>query len=355
MDKGKNISNRPYKAVLIAVAAIIMCVALIFSYLHYKSNQLAESRELKVEFTGNIEAEDIMLSFKVPGKIASLLVDEGDTVKKGQLVAKLDTEELALKVEEAEASVNACRAQVIKARNGVELQSAVYESQVNAAKAALEQAEAGYNLAAATWERISGLYENGAVSGQQKDEALAQYNAALGKLNEARAALDKALSSEKQITLNKNDVASAEAQLALAQSKYDQAVSYLNNASLLAPADGIVTLKVMKAGEMVAAGTPVLKITDLHKIWVKVYVPETKISRINLGQKAKVFVQGFPGQAFEGTVTWINPAGEFATQKAVSDQYDQDIRSFEVKVSIANPKLLLKSGMTATVRFWEGD
>jgi HlyD family secretion protein len=355
MDKGKNITFKPYKAVLIAVAAVVLCIALIFSYLHYKSSLLAEDREAKVEFTGNIEAEDIILSFKIPGKIASLLVNEGDMVKKGQVVAKLDTEELALKVEEAGAGVEACRAQIVKANNAVELQRTVYESQVNAAKAALEQAQAGYNLAAATWERISGLYEKGAVSGQQKDEALAQYNAALGKLNEAQAALDKAISSEKQIALNENDVASAKAQLALAQSKYDQAVSYLNNASLLAPADGIVTLKVMKAGEMVAAGTPVLKITDLHKIWVKVYVPETKIGKVSLGQKAKVFVQGFPGQAFEGTVTWINPAGEFATKKAVNDQYDQDIRSFEVKVSIANPKLLLKSGMTATVKFWEGD
>lgn len=355
MNKDESLAIKPYKVVLFSVIAVILCILLIFSYLHYKSNLLAVEREQKIEFTGNIEAEDIMLSFKIPGKLSSLLVNEGDSVKKGQVVATLDTEEMVLKVSEAQAGVEAYRAQVVKAGNAVELQSGVSKSQVSAARAAVEQAQAGYNLAEATWERISGLYENGAVSSQQRDEVQAQFNASLGKLNEARAALDKAISSEQQITLSENDVSSAQAQLALAQTKYEQAVTYLDNASLSAPADGIVTLKVMKAGEMVAAGTPILKITDLNKISVKVYVPETKIARVNLGQKAKVSVQGLPGQEFEGTVTWINSAAEFATQKAVNDQYDQDIRSFEVKVSIANPKLQLKSGMTARVKFWEGD
>jgi HlyD family secretion protein len=341
----------PKKRVILAAAIILLCTALIFGFLHLKAKSLAADRQSNVRFTGNLEAEEVMLSFKIPGKIASMSAGEGDPVKKDQILARLDTQELTLKVAEAKAGVAAAQAQVSRAGNSTELQQGLSRSQISSARAALEQAQAGYDLASATWERVNSLYEGGVASGQQKDEADYQQRFTLGKLNEARAALDKAISSETQVTLSKNDISSADAQLALARAKYDQAVVYLNNSVLKAPFAGAITLKSMKAGEMVAAGTPVYKVTDLQNIWLKVYVPETKIGRVSLGQKVWISVQSYPDRDFQGVVAWINPAGEFATQKAINDQYDMDIRSFEVKVSIANPKNLLKTGMTATGEF----
>ncbi|NTW05151.1 MAG: HlyD family efflux transporter periplasmic adaptor subunit, partial [Peptococcaceae bacterium] len=284
----------PKKRVILAAAIILLCTALIFGFLHLKAKSLAADRENNVQFTGNIEAEEVMLSFKVPGKIATMPAGEGDSVKKDQVLARLDTQELALKVAEAKAGVAAAEAQVGKAGNSAELQRGLSRSQINSAQAALEQARAGYDLAAANWERINSLYENGVASRQQRDEVDYQHRFALGKLNEAKAALDKAVSSETQVTLSQNDISSANAQLALARAKYDEAVVYLNNSALKTPLTGVITLKSMKAGEMVAAGTPVFKVTDLQNIWLKVYVPETKIGRVNLGQKVRISVQSYP-------------------------------------------------------------
>ena len=312
-------------------------------------------REETVELTGNLEADEVMASFKVPGKILQFMVDEGDEVKKGQVIARLETDELKLKVSQAQAGIEAARAQLIKAETAVGLQSGVTSSQIEEARAAVERAQANLDVWTATWTRIQELYDHGAVSAQEKDKVEAEYKGARGQLAQAQALLTKAESGQLQVSLSEDDVAAARAGLALAQAQYDEARVYLNNATLKAPMDGIVTLRPMEPGETVGAGTPVLKITDLKNTFVKVYVPESKIGRVQLGQKCKVTTQSYPGKPFEGTVTWINPAGEFATQKAISDQYEQDIRSFEVKVNVPNPDLHLKTGMTATVTFLAGD
>lgn len=355
MAKGGFFASGPYRTVLLVVVGLLACSILTFGFLHTRERQLAAARDDETEFTGVIEADEVITSFKVPGKIESLLVNEGDTVKKGQVLARLETDELEVKAAQARAAVESCQAQITKAQNAVGVQSGLAGSQVEQARAAVEQAGAGLDIASATWERIRQLYESGAVSAQQRDEAEAQYKAAQGKLNEARAALDKALSAQGQVTLSENDVSVARTQLEQARAKYDEALVYLKSATLTAPMDGIITLRAMKAGETVGAGTPVLKITDIKNTWVKVYVSEKKIGRVKLGQKVKVSVPAFPDRHFDGVVTWINAAGDFATQKAVNDQYDKDIRSFEVKVGVPNPKLLLKTGMTATVDFGAGD
>lgn len=133
-----------------------------------------------------------------------------------------------------------------------------------------------------------------------------------------------------------------------------EAETYLRNTHLKAPISGYITKKFLEAGEMVGAGTPVFEITDLEHTYVKVYIDERKIGRVHLNQAVEVRVDSFPGRVFKGKVVYISDAGEFAVRKAVNEQYDHDIRSFEVKIDIPNPDLVLKTGMTARVKILEG-
>ncbi|HHV77663.1 MAG TPA: HlyD family efflux transporter periplasmic adaptor subunit [Syntrophothermus lipocalidus] len=341
----------PYRVIALVAVGLLALSLTTFGWLNYREQKLLASRGAELEVTGNIEADEVMVAFKVPGKIACFAVDEGDEVKPGQVLATLETDELKTQVAQAKAALEAAKVELIKAQNAVGLQSGVSLSQVQEAEAAVRQAQANLDICETTWKRIQDLYASGAVSAQDKDKAEAEYKAALARLAQAQAALEKAKSGELQVTLSENDVAAAQAQVALAQAKYDEAVVYLNNATLKSPLAGIVTLRLMEPGETVGAGTPVLRITDLKNTWVKVFVGENRIGRVKPGTKAKVKVAAFDNREFDGVVKWVNPAGDFATQKAVNDQYDRDIRSFEVKVSIPNPDLELKTGMTATVRF----
>jgi len=348
-------TGRIYRFVALLVAGLLTCSLATFGWLNWQEKKLLAKREKVLEVTGNIEADEVMASFKVPGKIAGFTVDEGDEVKRGQVIARLETDELKVKVDQAKAALDAAKAQLLKAQNAVALQGGITGSQVQEAEAAVEQAEADLEIRSATWKRIQKLYDSQAVSAQEKDKAEGEYKAAQARLAQARAALEKARSNQLQVNLSRDDVAAAQAQVALAQAKYDEAMVYLYNATLKAPLAGIVTLRAMEPGETVGAGTPVLRITDLKHTWIKVFVSEKKIAHLRPGTKVKITTASFPGQEFDGVVKWINPAGEFATQKAVNDQYDKDIRSFEVKVSIPNPDLQLKTGMTATVRFLVGE
>lgn len=340
-----------YRWVGLAAVGLLALSLVLFGVLHMRETALSAQRAGEVEVTGVVEADEVMASFKVPGRIAQFEADEGDEVEKGRVVARLETDELQVKVAQAKAALSAAKAQLVKARTAVGLQSGVTGSQVQEAEAAVEQAQANLEIWETTWGRIEQLYAAGAVAAQEKDKTEAEYKAAKGKLAQAEAALAKARAGRLQVGLSEDDVAAAEAQVALARAKYDEAVVYLNNATLKAPLGGIVTLRPMEAGETVGAGTPVLRISDLKNTWVRVYVSEKKIGRVQLGQKVKVSTTSHPEREFDGVIEWINPAGEFATQKAVNDQYDTDIRTFEVKVAVANPDLALKTGMTAKVMF----
>ena len=116
---------------------------------------------------------------------------------------------------------------------------------------------------------------------------------------------------------------------------------------------GYITQKYLEEGELVNAGTPVLEITDIEHTYVKVFISETKIGRVHLDQEAEITVASFPDRVFPGRVVWINDAGDFAVRKAVNEQDEHDLRSFEVKIDLPNPDLVLKTGMTARVKLLE--
>ncbi|OPZ74739.1 MAG: Multidrug export protein EmrA [Firmicutes bacterium ADurb.Bin456] len=320
---------------------------------HYRHHSLILEEQENLTATGTVEAKSVLASFKVAGKIDSLFVEEGSYVEKGQKLARLETQEIAARLSQAEGAYNAAQAQVRQAEDSVPLTSQQVETAIEQAGARVAQAEVGVQDAGQSLERAAALYESGAASAKSLDDAKNNYELSQNKLREARGALDQALAARLKV-----QVAQSQYEAALGQSKQaggavEEARTYLGNTLLIAPLSGYITRKNLEEGEMVNAGTPVLEITDIRNTYVKVFISETKIGRVHLDQEAEITVASFPDRVFPGKVVWINNAGDFAVRKAVSEQDEHDLRSFEVKIDLPNPGLVLKTGMTARVRLLE--
>lgn len=340
------------KLVAAFFVALILVSGIIFTHF-FKSEASIAREDDSLKATGTIEADSVKASFKVAGRIETMLVKEGDKVEKGQVLAILDTTEIEAKVAQAQGAYEAAKSQSDQANLAVDMTKETVEAKISQVEAKIAQAEIALKNAQQTYDRIAALHESGVATDAQFDEASNNLQAKKDQLSEAKAGLEEAVASRASI-----DIAQAKYEAALGQSRQGagalaEAQSYLDNARLTAPISGYITQKYLDVGEICGAGTPILEISDLEHTYVKVFFSETKIGRINLQQKAKVFTAAQPEKPFEGEVIWINNAGDFAVKKAVNDLTEHDVRSFEVKIDLPNPNLVLKTGMTATVEIAE--
>jgi HlyD family secretion protein len=277
---------------LLVVAGVIFAI---WKYQHRREGYQGGN----VTTTGTVEATQVSLGFKVPGKIADVPVSEGDRVQAGQVVARLDAQDLEVQVRSAVATVESARA-------------------------ARSQARANREKAMRDLARMRELGKEGATTQQQLDAA----NAAA---QVGRAQVD-----------------AAEAQVHQAESALAQAQLQRSYAVLQAPQAGQVTERIHHPGEMVAAATPVVTIANLDTLKVHAAVDETRVGAVRPGDRVEVRVYTFDRRTFPGVVTDVSPAGDFATRKDWGAQR-RDIRTFDVTAIVPNLEGLLKDGMTADV------
>ena len=352
-DTIKNLESRKKKT-LIFFAVLAVLTASIFIGYFFKNSATTAAERSDLIYTGTIEAKNVMASFKVPGRIDSLFVEEGSKVTKGQKLAELENSELAAKLTQAKGAYQAAVSQAAQAEESIALTEKQISTTIAQLEAKVAQAEVGLKDAQQLYERMKVLHQSEAVSDSDFEKAENAYHAAESKLKEAQAALDQAVASKTKINIAQSQYQAALGQSEQAKGALEEAQTYLDNTVLKSPIAGYITQMYLEEGEMVNAGTPVFEITDLEHPYVKVFISEQKIGRVYLNQPVEVQVDAFPNKVFEGKVVWINNAGEFAVKKAVNDQHEHDLRSFEVKVDLPNPDLSLKVGMTATVKILEG-
>lgn len=331
---------------------IIALAALVYFSLHANRAETAREQE-RLTATGTVEAKKVSASFKVAGRIENMLVEEGSWVEPGQELAWLDSRELSARLSQASGAYDAAKAQARQAGYSIPLTSQQIEAAIEQARAKVAQAEVGLENARDLYERMDNMYKGGAVSEKTYNDAKNGCQLAENVLKEAQAALEQALSARIKVDLAQAQYEAAEGQSSQAGGAVQEAQAYLDNTRLLAPIAGFITQKNLEQGEMVNAGTPVFEISDLLHTYVKVFISEKKIGRVQVGQDVEVTVDSFPDRVYRGKVVWINNAGEFAVRKAVNEQYDHDIRSFEVKIDVPNPDFSLKTGMTARVNIIE--
>ena len=291
-----------------------------------------------VTASGTVEATEADLGFQVPGRVAEVRVREGDVVQKGDQLASLDQQEIRARRDAANAQLEAARAMLAQLEHGARPQ------EKGQAKAAVEAARRRMEEAQASLARTRKLYEGGAVSKEQLDASETAYTVAKSQAEQAQqqqSLVDVGPRSE-QIEAQRAVVRQAEAAVAQVQANLD-------NAIIIAPFNGIVTVKHREAGESVTPGLPVVTIMNPDDRWVRIYIREDQVGNVHIGEPSVITSDSHPGKKYQGRVTYISTQAEF-TPRNVQTSEERVKLVYAVKVAIAgDPQLDLKSGIPADV------
>lgn len=291
---------------------------------------------------GTIEATEVEVSSKLPGRLAQLLVKEGDQVQANQVIARLDTSEVEAEVAQQKAAVAGAEAQLKELLAGSRIQ------EIEEARANLQQAEDNLKLARDDWHRFDNLFKEGAISAQERDRAKNRVEIAQSQVKAAqeRYTLVRIGPRSEAIEAARHERDRAKAALHMAQVR-------LRDSTILAPLAAIALTKRAEQGEVVNPGFPILILIDPDDLWLRVYIPESEIGLVGIGQAAAVTVDSFPNRRFEGKVVEISSKAEF-TPRTVQTKKERVNLVFGVKISLDNRERLLKPGMPADAEIMVG-
>ncbi|MSV29219.1 MAG: HlyD family efflux transporter periplasmic adaptor subunit [Bryobacterales bacterium] len=381
------------KKLPIAVLAAVIAAAIVWG-IRSRNAPL----DTRIRFSGNLEMTQVNIAFKVPGKLIERNFNEGDPVKKGAVVARLDPERVTRERGSAQQGVTVAESQLVLLRTAIEQQreslaaetqlrqAEIAEAQahldqllagsrkqeIQLARAAVEEIKTEHERAAKDWQRAQALFLNEDISTQQRDQFKGRFDGTQAALDQARQRL--ALAEEGP---RKEDVAAARAQVARAQAalrltesarielrRKEQETatrraeieraraqvsvldSQVSDNAALSPLDGVVLSKAAEAGEVLAAGANVLTIADVEHPWLRGYIAEQDLGRVKVGAKVRVSTDSFSGKVYEGRLTFIASDAEF-TPKQIQTAAERVKLVYRVKVEIPNPARELKLNMPA--------
>ena len=368
--------------------ALLVIVALLAAgAAFYYSARPQASADGAIRVSGNIEVTEAEVSFKIPGRVVERLVSEGETVKAGQVVARLDDSESVREVSLRRAEVAAAEAvlaeleagsrpeEIAQAEGAVrqaqarlaELEAGSRPEEIASAQAAVESARADQLRWQSEFDRISRLHEQGVVSAQlldsvrssrdmtreqlrtaEQQSSLVREGPRQEQIEQARAALQQA---EARLALvragpRRERIAQARARLEQARQALAAAETRLTFTVVSAPLTGVVLSENIEPGEFVAAGTPVVTVGELANVWLRAFINETDLGRVKLGQTARVTADTYPGKSYEGRISFLSSQAEF-TPRNVQTQQERVKLVYRVKIDLPNPDQELKPGMPA--------
>jgi HlyD family secretion protein len=352
----------------------------------------------RIMVSGNIELTEVNIAFKTAGRLIERTVDEGDSVKKGQIVARLDRAELEAQREREAAGLASAQSQLAQAQTALEweqanlagdvqqrkadlasnesrlqeLKNGSRPQEIQESRATVEAAQSELDRAKRDWDRAQTLYKNDDISTEQFDQyrnrwqsadaaikqaqqrdALVQagprvevVQAAEGQVEKARGALKMADANtleikrrEQELVTRRDEIERAKASLALIDAQLADTIAY-------SPVDGVVLVKSADVGEVLGVGTTVVTVGDIDHPWLRGYVNETALGKIKVGAKAKVTTDSYPGKVYDGRVSFIASEAEF-TPKQIQTQEERVKLVYRIKIELDNPRRELKSNMPA--------
>jgi multidrug resistance efflux pump len=357
------------KRVIIIVVLAALAAAAVYSMGWFR-------HDTGLQGSGTVEARNIRVGSKVGGRIDKILIREGDTVGAGQILITFDDRELQASLEQSRANAEKAERgfrpeEIAEARAAAAQAKAEYDQRVNgyrqddidAAKADFDRATADEIRTHLDFQRYDALAQKDLVSKQQRDTAEANWKMALAQKQNAQHKLDEqkrgyrpeeiaaaeARYHQTQATLEKfergnrrEDVEAARAALA-----YDEA--RFRERQVLAPAASTVEVLDVRPGDLIPPNTPVATLLERDQIYVRIYIPETEIGRVHLGQKAEIRVDSFPNQVFQGVVEQINQQAEFLPRN-VQTREERVHQVFGVKVRIDDSSHRVLAGMAADIK-----
>lgn len=272
------------------------------------------NRDLSPGGSGFIEATEVMVSSETSGQLKVLRFDEGDQIMQGDTIGEIDTVTAILRLHQAEASKKTA------------------ETNVKVSGINIEQATYNLDLAKKEFDRATSLLKSGSVTQQQYDNIETAYNQAVLSKKQADAAYEAAIS----------ELAQVESGISLLKKQ-------LSDCFPKSPESGTITNKFVEAGELVGVGTPLVKVSRLDTVWVKVYVSPQDLTKITLGGHAQIDPENGQKQSMDGKVSWISDEAEFTPKNVQTKEARADL-VYAVKITIPNPGKILKVGMPVSVK-----
>jgi HlyD family secretion protein len=382
------------------VVGIVFLLLIVGAYL-YISGRNSRNPGNAIDVSGNIELTEVNIAFKTSGKLIERTVDEGDVVKKGLVIARLDRDQLLAQREREAAGLNSAISQLAQAETSLawqkenmagdveqrkadlnsyqarlqELKNGSRPQEIQEAKAAVESAQSEYDRAKRDWDRAQTLYKNDDISSAQYDQyrnrwessdaalkqskerqalvlagprveqidaAAAQVQRALGSLKMAESNALEIKRREQELTFRRSEIERAKASVALIDTQLADTIA-------ASPVDGVVLVKATDVGEVMPAGTTVVTVGDIDHPWLRAYINETDLGRVKLGAKAKITTDSYPGKVYEGRVSFIASEAEF-TPKQIQTQEERVKLVYRIKIDVDNPRHELKSNMPADAK-----
>lgn len=379
------------KRILIPAVLLLLLAAGLFAWRPWRTKD-----DNRILLSGNIEMTEVDISFKVPGRLIERNYDEGDTVPKNAVVARLDRDSLVQQRAQAEASIAVAQAQLAQSQTNVglgretvaadlqqrhadleaqqarlaELRNGSRPEEIRQAAAAVESAQAEYDRAERDLQRGEILHKNDDISTQQYDQfrqraltadaqlkqakqqqALVQQGPrreqveqAAANVERSRAAIRLSEANALDVRRREQDVTARRADITRLRAQLGQIDVQLEDTIARSPVAGIVLVKSADPGEVIAAGTPVVTIGDIDHPWVRGYLRETDLGRVKLGMPVKVTTDSYPGKTYEGKLTFISSQAEF-TPRQIQTQEERVKLVYRIKVDIDNRNHELKSNM----------
>ena len=295
--------------------------------------------ESVVNVTGTVEPDrKVTLASQIPGKVTAVTVDEGDRVRAGQVVVRLEDDDVRAQAAQARAAVQAAQAAREMARTRLEQALAGARPQERAqAEQVVRQAQAALDNAHAELRRAEDLFDSGAISEQQLELTRTQRKVAEAQYQTAREQLDLVREGARRedIEAARAQVAQAQAGMAQAQAALQAAQVTLAKAVMHSPLDGAVSARMVDPGQSILPGMELLEVVDNRQVYVKATVSESEVRAVRRGQPVRVQVDAYPDESFAGVVSDLLPAAR------------EETRMFQVRVGVPNPQGRLKAGMFA--------
>lgn len=389
------------KIILIVVVIVVLGAA---GMLAYRSLHTEPTDRILV--SGNIELTQVDIAFKTSGRLLERTVDEGDTVQKGMVIARLDREQLLRQRDTAQAALDTAEAQLAESQSALRWQRETMQAdmqlrsadlsaaqsqylqlkngsrpqEIQEATAAVSAAQSQYDQAKKDWDRAQTLYKNDDISTSQYDQFRSRYESSEANLKQAKehaglveagprseaiesaqAQVERARASlkmgqanaietkrrEQDIAARQGDIEHAKAQIALIDSQLADTIA-------VSPINGVVLVKAADPGEILAPGTSVVTVGDIEHPWLRAYIREQDLGRVKLGAKATVTTDSFPGKTYDGRVSFISSEAEF-TPKQIQTSEERVKLVYRIKIDIDNQRHELKSNMPADAEILTGN
>jgi HlyD family secretion protein len=352
----------------------------------------------RIAVSGNIELTEVNIAFKTAGRLIERTVDEGDGVKKGQVIARLDRDQLMAQREREVAGLESARTQLAQSETSLEWEKANLAADIEQrradlasnearlaelnngarpqekldARAAVDAAQSELDRAKRDWDRAQTLYKDDDISTAQFDQYRNRWESAQaalksmterealvlagpraevikaqqGQVERARAAVKIAEANSLEMKRREQDLATRRAEIARSTASVAMIDSQLADTIASSPVDGVVLVKSADVGEVLAPGTTVVTVGDIDHPWLRGYVNETDLGKIKLGAKAKVTTDSYQGKVYQGRVTFISSEAEF-TPKQIQTEQERVKLVYRIKIEMENPRRELKSNMPA--------